>query len=135
MSAREIKAELSARWRDDPIVGLCNAIVDYVAALPRGQAELLTFGTLSKAVGKKQLDEELIRALTILVSSRVAALDARGLLVDEDDTEHELEPFDFAKARATGLLIHPETGQPVVNFESRVIPFFVPSARFLAADK
>jgi hypothetical protein len=132
MSAGEIKAELSARWRDDPIVGLCSAIVDYVAALPADQARMLTFRTLSSAVGKENLDEELLRALTILVSSRVAALDAHGLFVDHDQHEYELGPGEFARIRATGQLIHPETGELILDSESRVIPFFTPSGRFLA---
>jgi hypothetical protein len=67
-----------------------------------------------------------------LVSSRVAALDARGLLVDDDHSEHELSADKLADARATGQLVHPETGELVPDFESRVIPFFVPSTRLLA---
>lgn len=135
MSAEEIKAELSDRWADDPpIIRLCLRLVDFVASLPEEHARMLTFRTLSRAAGKNQIDEELLRALTILVSSRVAALDAHALLVDEDGTENELEPVVLADARASGELIHPETGEPVPEFETKVIPFFVPSARLLAGE-
>jgi len=135
MSAKEIKAELETRWRDDPIVRLCVAIVDYLASLPAEQLQMITFRTLSSGVGKDHIDDELMRALTILVSSRVAALDAHALFVDEDQLEHELTPEELAQARATGRLVHPETGELVSEFESKVIPFFVPSARFLSADR
>ena len=135
MSATEIKAELEKRWRDDLIVRLCMALVDYIGSLPADQLKMLTFPTLSRAVGETRIDDELMRALTILVSSRIAALDARALLVDDDQSEHELDSEELAEARATGRLIHPETGEPVPEFESRVIPFFVPSARFFAGDR
>jgi hypothetical protein len=130
MSAAQIKDELQQRWRDDPIVPLCMSIVDFVAALPSDQREMLTFRTFSQALGKNEIDDELMRALTILVSSRIAALDARALLVDEDESEHEIPPDDLSHARETGELIHPETGLPVVEYEARVIPFFVPTRRF-----
>jgi len=135
MSAREIRAELETRWKGDPIVRLCVAILDYMAALPADQLGMLTFRALVSAAGKERLDDELMRALTILVSSRIAALDARALLVDDDQSEHELDPQELAEARATGRLVHPETGELVPEFESKVIPFFVPSARFLAAER
>src|SRR5262249_16309329 len=101
---------------------------------PGDQLQMLTFRTFLEALGKDRIDDDLMRALTILVSSRVAALDARGLLVDEDQTEHELSARELADARASGELIHPETGVPVPEFEARVIPFFVPSARLRAGE-
>jgi hypothetical protein len=134
MSAAQIKEELQKRWQGDPIVMLCVSIVDFVAALPPDQRRMLTFRTLSKAVGRDRVDDELMRALTILVSSRVAAFDAHAMLVDDDESEHEIDPTELAHARSTGELIHPETGRPVAEFETRVIPFFVPSARFSAGE-
>ena len=94
---------------------------------------MLTFRTLSNAAGKDHVDEELLRAITILVSSKIAALDAHALFVDDDQTEHELDAKEWAQVRRTGRLIHPETGVPVPEFEAKIVPFFVPSARFLAA--
>ena len=55
--------------------------------------------------------------------------------MDDDNSEHELSPVELAEARATGLLIHPETGESVPEFEAKVVPFFVPSARFLAGRR
>jgi len=132
MSAAEIKAELYSRWQDDPIVPLCVRIVDFVSSLPQDQLQMLTFRRFLEALGKERIDDDVMRALTILVSSRVAALDARGLLVDDDQTEHELSARELAEARASGQLVHPETGELVPEFESRVVPFFVPSSRLRA---
>jgi hypothetical protein len=135
MSAAEIKADLYARWQNDPIVPLCVRIVDFVSSLPVDQLHMLTFRSFLEALGKDRIDDELIRGLTILVSSRVAALGARGLLVDDDHSERELSADQLAEARSTGQLVHPETGILVPEFESRVIPFFVPSARLLAGQR
>ena len=134
MSATEIKADLYTRWESDPILPLCLRIVDFVSSLPPDQRRMLTFRSFLEAVGKDRVDDDLMRALTILVSSRVTALDARGLLVDDDNSEHELSAEELAEARLTGQLVHPETGELVSEFEARVIPFFVPSARFLAGE-
>jgi hypothetical protein len=66
----------------------------------------------------------LFNAITILVSSNVAALDAHAMLVDDDETEHEIAIEYLNLARATGEFIHPETGEPIEDFESKVFPFF-----------
>ena len=134
MSAKEIKDELVKRWHDDPAAGLCVAIIDYMLSLPRHELRMLTFQTLSAAAKKDSMDDDFMRALTILVSSRFAALEAHALLVDDDRSEHELTSRELAEARATGHLVHPDTGELVSHFEFKVIPFFVPSARFLAED-
>lgn len=134
MSAAQIRSELRNRWDGDPILQLCLKLVDYVDALPTDQRRMLTFRTLLNAVDKRGVDDEFMRALTILVSSRVSALDAHALLVDEDETEHEIDPVELERARATGTLLHPETGVLVQNFEGHVIPFFVPSKYFSAGE-
>jgi hypothetical protein len=135
MSAAEIKAELDSRWRDDPIVRVCNEIVDYIASRPADQLQMISLGAISKAADKEKIDNELLRAIAILVSSHVAALDARGMLVDENENEHELDSNTLAEAIATGRLVHPQTGAILTEFKSKVFPFFVPAERFFAAEK
>lgn len=130
MSVSQIKEDLNNRWRDDAVLEVCLRIVDYIAALPPPERRMLTFRAICRAARKKRVDDELLSALNVLVGSTVAALDARAMLVDEDQTEYELDPQTFAKAQATGELIHPETGEPVPEFATRIVPFFVPSERF-----
>ena len=91
---------------------------------------MLTFRSMCRAARKRRVDSELLTALNVLVNSTVAALDVHALLVDNDQTEHELDAKTFAEAKATGELIHPETGELVPEFEKRTVPFFVPSERF-----
>lgn len=130
MSVEQIKKELNTRWSNDATLELCLQIIDYIASLPPQERRMLTFRSMCRAARKRRVDGELLTALNVLVNSTVAALDVHALLVDNDQTEHELDAKTFAEAKATGELIHPETGELVPEFEKRTVPFFVPSERF-----
>jgi hypothetical protein len=130
MSAAQIKRELYQRWAEDAVLPVCVRIIEFVAELPSDQRVMLTFRSLCEATKKDSVDDELLRALTILISSRIAALTAWGLLVDDDETEYVIDPDTLATARREGLLVHPETGEAVSEFEARVMPFFAASKRF-----
>lgn len=135
MGVAEIKAELSRGRTDDRIIALCFKILDFLSRTPEPDLRMLTFRTLSLVVEKKKVDSDLLTAITILVSSNVAALDARALLIDDDETEYDLSPEDLAEARISGELIHPYTGYPVHDFEAKVFPYFVPTSRVLSRDR
>lgn len=132
MTVDEMKAQIGEVWHGVPAVELCFAILDFLASVKPGQLKMITFRDLVNATGRKQVDSELLTAVAMLTNSTVAVLDARALLVDEDSTEHEISPEDFAQARKEGFLIHPETGLEVEDFERHIIPFFVPTDRFIA---
>lgn len=134
MSVAKIKAELSSGRPRDGVLDLCFKILDFLSSHSEPNLRMLTFRTLSRAAEKDQVDSELLTAIMILVSSKVAALDARALLIDDDEREYELSTTDLAEARITGELIHPFTGDPVLDFESKVFPYFVPTSRVLSAD-
>ncbi|MCC0035324.1 MAG: hypothetical protein H6887_08705 [Hoeflea sp.] len=130
MSAEDIRNELKERWSASPAFTLCLQIVDFVEQLPADQARMLTFKTITNAIGRNKIDDELLVALNILASTRIAALDAHAMLIDDDREEHEIEPEALAKAQMSGSLVHPETGEPVPDYEEKVFPFFVPTDRF-----
>lgn len=132
MSADDIRKELKERWAGTRAVELCFQIVDFVAKLPAGHSRMLTFKTITNITGKKSVDDDLLAAINILASTRIAALDSHAMFVDDDNEEYEIEPDDLALAHATGELIHPETGKGVPNYEEKVFPFFVPTDRFAA---
>lgn len=133
MSVDRIKADVRAVWAQMPAAELALRLVDFIHRLPADQTAMLTYPTLLRAVGKPGVDEELFAAINLLVSSRIAALELNGLFVD-DDREIPLTAEIITAARKSGVFIHPDTGELVPNFESKIIPFFVPSARFWAAE-
>jgi hypothetical protein len=124
----DLKEEIRNKWASLPAAELCVLIIDYVVALMPNQAEMLTFSTFCHATGKEKPDADLITAVGILANSNIDILDAHAMLIDED-LETEINPEDLAEARQTGELIHPLTGLPVENFESHLLPFFVPSQK------
>ncbi|RVN00440.1 hypothetical protein CN120_23415 [Sinorhizobium meliloti] len=129
MSASEVKAELLERWGKEPVAQLCANIVDFISSLPADERRLFTYGSFMKATNRKATDEELLRAIAILVNSKVAALDTWALFTDEHGEEHEITPKDFSDIRRTGVLVHPESGELVTDFEDHIMPFFVPTER------
>ena len=54
------------------------------------------------------------------------------MLIEDDDQEFDLGPADLSAARSEGMLAHPETGEAVADFEDKLYPFFVPTARLKA---
>lgn len=129
MSAEDIKAELREGWSDIPAAELCLRIVEYIAAASEGQMKMLTFKSLSHAAGLREVNSDLLTAVAILAGSRISALDAHALFIDDNEEEFELSSEDFDLVNTSGQLIHPETGQAVSNARSKVVPFFVPSHR------
>ncbi|TAV10228.1 hypothetical protein [Rhizobium leguminosarum] len=127
MTLDEIREEYRSRWGELPVGSVCLDIIDFVASKPLDQLRFLTFTTLAQATGRDVIDTEVLAAINLLTASRLAILESHAMLVDEDDTEHELSREEFAEARKTGTLIHPETGEAVPDFEAHVIPFFTPT--------
>ncbi|SSC71456.1 unnamed protein product [Ciceribacter sp. T2.26MG-112.2] len=111
MKLDEIREEYRTRWGEFPVGLVCLDIIDFVASKPVDQLRFLTFTTLSEAAGRKTIDMEVLAAVNLLTSSRLAILESHAMLVDDDDTEHELSVEEFAEARKSGTLIHPETGE------------------------
>ena len=126
-----LKDEVQRAWPAEPASRLCLIILDSIASFSPQQSRMFTFGNFCRMVGKAVPDNDLLTALNILVSSRVHALDARALFVDEHQTEHEVDLEELDAARQSGVLVHPISGEMISNYEAHVIPFFVPSARFL----
>ncbi len=127
MTLGEIREAYRSHWGELPVGSVCLDIIDFVASKPLAQLQFLTFTTLSQAAGRTSVDMDVLAAINLLTGSRLTVLQAHAMLVDEDETEHELSVEDFADARRTGALIHPETGDLVPDFESHVIPFFTPT--------
>lgn len=127
MKLDEIREEYRTRWGELSVGLVCLDIIDFIASKPVDQLRFLTFTTLSQAAGRKSIDMEVLAAVNLLTSSKLAIFESHAMLVDDDKTEHELSVEEFAEARKTGTLIHPETGEPVADFETHLIPFFVPT--------
>lgn len=128
----KLKEEVSKNWGDHPACRTCIRIIDYIHALPDDELSMLTFTSLRNAAGEEDINARIIDAVTLLSSTSIHALDTHLLFIDDDEQEFEISKAMLAEARQTGVFIHPQTGEPVADFEHKVVPFFVPSKRFLS---
>ena len=123
----ELKAELQERWSDNAALELCLHLVDALGKLPDEELSMLTFTSFMNLADRGGIDDDLIRAVGLLSNTSIHALDSKLLFIDDDDREFEVEKEELLAARNSGNFIHPESGKPVDQFESKIIPFFVPS--------
>ena len=92
----------------------------------------LTFTRLGELM---ELDdtEDLLKATQYLCGVRINLLSIRFELIDGDDA-YEISSAELAEARKSKMLIHPETGYPINNFEKIVFPYFVPGSSVVESE-
>jgi hypothetical protein len=132
-SIAELKGEIEQQWGENPIAPLCVQIIDFMAHQPNDQLRMLTFLSFSNGIGLPAPTEAVVRAVFLLTSSSVHALDARLLFIDDHDQEYEIDKADIKEAEQEGGLIHPGSGEMIPDYEDKVLPYFVPSDRFIEA--
>ncbi|WP_376707764.1 N-acyl amino acid synthase FeeM domain-containing protein [Bradyrhizobium semiaridum] len=125
---------LSGRLRDDPALPLCLKILDHLATSDGTERGTLNFRVLSRVVGKAQVDEELLRALTIMTTLQIVTTSTEALLVpkgsflDHNGVEFPVTLGRLSAAWRSQRFFHPQTGMPIDDFEDRVSLYFEPSS-------
>ena len=133
MSIDDIKREVSEGWPDLPAAAFALGIIEFMGQLDDQELRMLTVPTLLEAVGCKELNQEFLAGLAILAGSTVDVLDAKAFYSEDDDEEFDVDATELAAARHSGSLEHPTTGELIEDFESKLIPYFESSERFLNA--
>mgnify|MGYP006288451685 CR=1 FL=1 len=129
---RDLENEVKRRWSEDPVAEMCLRLIRYMRDQPNQNLRMLTYLNIGEILNHHPLNENVQRAITILVSSKIHALEKRFLFIDDETyEEYEIQYEDIEEANHTGLFIHPRTGEEVKNFESKIVPFFVPSQEFI----
>lgn len=90
------------------------------------QINHLTFTRLGELMGL-ETSEDLLKATQYLCGVRINLLSIRFELIDGDDA-HQISGSELAEARKTKVLMHPETGKPISDFEKKIYPYFVPGS-------
>ena len=129
MPLERIRKEVERIWDHSPEAATCFLLLEYMESVPFDQLQFLTFRTLTSAVGREEVDHELIAAINILASSKLGLLEAHALFVDENEEEYELTSAELDQAMHHGELAHPESGEMVSDFQDRIIPYFAATAR------
>lgn len=128
-----IEHAIASKWGADPAVRVCHAILEYAVSKPAEESVMLTFGDFKNLVGADFDQDELQRAIAILVS-RFNALEMRLVFIDEDKGPIYLEADEQQNFLDTGKLIHPDRGVVVVGGEDRTFPYFVAKPKTLLEE-
>ena len=126
----EIKSEFKRLWLGNDALELSLQVIDALSRLTEIEEERLTFAAIMRLAGRKAIDELLMRAVALLANTSARVLNSRLLFVDDDDLEFEIQKSQLATARSAGAFAHPVTGKLVVDFETKLVPFFVISEEF-----
>lgn len=128
----DIKNKLHEGYGDDPTLYLCDKLIDYIAHLPNQETGQLTAKALARGT-RHAFDGELLRAITILVSSPEAVLDSKLLFIDDDGTFEDIAKERYEQAVSEGSIVHPVSGVLLEEYDKYVFPYFVPTEEFRKA--
>lgn len=128
-----IEHAIANKWGTDPAVGVCHAILEYAVSKPAEESVMLTFGDFKNLVGADFDQEELQRAIAILVS-RFNALEMRLVFIDDDEGPIYLEADEQQDFIDTGKLTHPHRGVVVDGGEDRTFPYYVAKPKTLLEE-
>lgn len=109
---------------NDELLHACEAVLAYLEKQPREALHHLSFGTLSRVAGLKSVVDA-VPVAEYLSSRRVRLLEKCFFFVDGDD-EFEVSSDQMREASEAHVMYHPETGEPVADFERSVHLYFVP---------
>lgn len=107
---------------DEPMMRACLEVISFLQSQPVENLRFITFGALSRAA-KVAEPIEVLPIAQYLAGARLHLLDTRYMLVDGDD-EYEVGSEEVADANKSGVLYHPDFGEPVENFEDKLIVYF-----------
>ena len=103
----------------------CSLIVDFIANKSDDYLQHLTFGRLIQI---SRASQELgSKAISYLAGDRAKILRTCFELIDQKDQIYQITVDDIREARESGALIHPDDGEPILNFEQQIYIYFVPA--------
>ena len=100
----------------------CGLVVDYLFSQPVQNLQHITFGILSRAANLSK-KEDVIAAVQYLCGDRAGLLAPKFEFI-EDDFIETISNSDVAIARKQGFFYHPERGELVNDFESKIFMYF-----------
>ena len=101
---------------------MCVRVIDYLSTQPTQNLQHISFAALQEVSAAESL-EELTLVIRYLTGASVPALELRFEFIDGDFVEL-VEPETVAEARTERAFFHPETGEAVSDFESKIFMHF-----------
>lgn len=131
-----ILIQIHEDWGEKPQSKICALILDYLLQFPVNQLAHITYSRLHDITGSKYGDQDLLLAIQYLIGDGTKLLEVGFELIEEDDSfPYPLANSEVKLAKETGELYHPETGEMVDDYESKVFMYFKPSSLFESISK
>jgi len=126
IAKQKILDQIYDDWGQKPQSNICAEILNYLLLIDIDHPLHITYGSLRKVINGNYGDSELLTAVQYLCGEGTHLLEAKFELIDNNDCI-DIPNSDLNHARATGQLVHPESGELISNFEERVYIYFQPS--------
>ncbi len=126
MNKEQVIQIIQEDLRNSPeMLRVCLAILNYVCSQPKQNLRHITFGALSRAANL-QNPQDIISASRYLIGAKVSLFIPKFQLIEDEVIEIPVE--EVAKARKEGVFYHPDRGEPVKDFESKLFMYFTLSS-------
>lgn len=133
MALRDIKESLTRDIRE-PVLHVCQTLVDRLAAMRPTQLQRLTYVLLADFAQTKPDDDVFQSALTALTTIKHNPLTLYFVFYDEaDDREIAISASEVMQSVDESVFIHPRTGEEVADFASQLKPVYKASQEFVNA--
>lgn len=133
MALQDIKENIARDIRE-PVLHVCQTIVDRLAAIKPDQLQRLTYTILADFAEKKPDDDVFLSALTALTTIKHNPLTLYFIFYDSgEDREVVISASEAMQSVDEAVFIHPRTGEEVEDFESQLKPVYKASQEFINA--
>lgn len=130
---RKIQMDLN----DTPYFEICMDLFNFLTSERANRLNHITLGTLHRELKSREYSQQetsrIVSAATYLSGARVHLLNIKFQLIDEETDEvFPVENDVLHEANLSGRFFHPETGEEVPDYKSKIYPFFEPSEELSA---
>lgn len=133
MSLNDIKENLNRDIRQ-PVLRVCETLVDRLAQMQPNQLQRLTFQLLASFAETKPDDDVLQAALTALTTINHNPLTLYFVFYDEgEDREVSISASEVMQSVDDAIFVHPRTGEQIPQFENYLKPVYRASNEFVDA--
>lgn len=106
-------------------------LVEYVLAHHQ-DIKHLTYSRIAQIISPNDT-QTLLAVVQYCSGARLGLLDMKFELIIGEEI-FEIDDSDIYEAQISGVLIHPDSGRPIENYEAFIYPFFVPGKK-VGADE
>ena len=126
MTKADVAAVITQDWQSDHAVYCaCQKLLEYLIRNQSKQLHL-TYASLRK-ITQSTNDRTVLLATQYFTGTRVSLLKPGFEFIDSGERIYQLTKSEVVDAEHSGVLIHPDTGEPISNYAEQVYIYFSPT--------